>query len=301
MDQITPIAVTDAVLTDTSVAESEAAWAIGTTYALGNVVKRTLDNVHRRWISAQNTNLAHDPATDDGTWWTDDGPTNRWAMFEAALQVQTAAADEIEVELTPGAWADTLAALNISAAAAHVKIEVPGEVDPVLDEDYTLVDCTGITGWWEYFTTPIVRKRDFILQGLPVDVDAVITFTLTAVGETVRCGVLLAGFAIPLGNTQWGSRMGIRDYSLKTDDPFGGITITPRGYRKRATFTVIGENTALDQVVNLLTDARATPTLFIGNNTYGSSCIYGFATDWNVETSLPPDLFLLSLELESLA
>lgn len=42
------------------------AWAIGTTYAAGLIVKGS-DNI--LYLSMAGTNLAHDPTTDTGTWW----------------------------------------------------------------------------------------------------------------------------------------------------------------------------------------------------------------------------------------
>ena len=293
--------ITDSNMTS-SVAETEAAWASGTTYASGAVVRRTVDGVHRRFTSVQNSNTGHDPATDaTGTWWTDEGPTNRWNMFDQAIQTQTTDTDSIEisVELAATSRADTVAVLNVSATAAQVTVEDPVE-GVVYDESFSLVSPSGITDWYAYFYEPIARVRDLVITDVPPYAGATVTVALTESGATVACGALVVGFSKRLGDTQYGAQVGIIDYSRKSADDFGNYVITERAYAKKASFPVMVPRGAVDEVANLLADFRATPALYIGSDQYGATAIWGFYRDWSTVIAYP-DRSLLSIELEGLS
>jgi hypothetical protein len=66
---LAPIAITDAILTSTNVAEAVVtAYAGGTTYALGNLVSVATGTRQDVYKSLQNSNTAHAPASSP-TWW----------------------------------------------------------------------------------------------------------------------------------------------------------------------------------------------------------------------------------------
>jgi len=83
------------------------------------------------------------------------------------------------------------------------------------------------------------------------------------------------------------AKVGIQDYSIKQRDTFGNYTILQRAFNKKADFTVYIENSAVDSVVNLLSDYRATPTVYVGSSSFGSTIIYGFYKDFSVDIAYP--------------
>lgn len=301
MKLIRPVTITDAVLASSNVTESETAWSAATTYALGNVCYEVVDSVHQKFTSKQNSNLNHQPSLDTTeTWWTANGPTNRWEMFDVAIQSQTTRADSIVVQLDLPASerVDTVALLNLAGSAAQVTITDATD-GVVYDQTHSLVSPSGITDWYAYFFEPIARLRDLVLTELPPYAGAVIDVSITETGATVACGVLLVGFSKSLGGARWGAQLGIRDYSVKDEDAFGNLGVVERAYRKRASFSVILPNGFLDELVTLLADYRATPALWVGSGDYAAMAIWGFVKDWSVEVPYP-DRSLCSLEIESL-
>ena len=102
MKVISPVALTTAMLTADSLPENDyPEWAAGTTYAAGQMVIRA--STHRIYQSVKAGNVGHDPATRvDDTWWTDQGPTNRWAMFDQAVGTYTVGTGSITLTLAPG-------------------------------------------------------------------------------------------------------------------------------------------------------------------------------------------------------
>ncbi|HET6972342.1 MAG TPA: hypothetical protein VFH92_14530, partial [Phenylobacterium sp.] len=52
--------ITAAAILSCNVAESEAQWLVGTSYAANAVVRQTVDGVHRRFHSIAGSNVGHD-------------------------------------------------------------------------------------------------------------------------------------------------------------------------------------------------------------------------------------------------
>lgn len=302
MKLVRPLTVTEAVLVSSNVTEPEATWSALTTYGAGAACYELIDGVHQKFTSKAGGNLNHQPSLDTtATYWTANGPTNRWAMFDGAVQTQTTGAESIAVTLdVPSSdRVDTVALLNVSGTSAHVT--VTDAIDGVVyDETVSLVSPSGISDWYGYFFEPIARLGDLVLTELPPYASATIGVTISEAGATVACGACVIGFSKNLGDTQWGGSLGIRDYSAKSEDDFGNLVVVERAYRRRAAFSVMLRMTFVDELMTLLPSYRATPALWIGSGALSSTAIWGFYKDFNVELSLPPDRALCSLELESL-
>jgi hypothetical protein len=300
MKIIRPMTIDDAALFSSNVAENDyAAYNAGTSYSLGTRVIYVVADTH--WIieSLQNGNIGNTPTglTTD-TWWLKVGNTNRWKMFDQAVQSQTENADTIDVEIVADGRADSVALLNVSAASVLVTMTdaIDGEV---FNESYSLVSDSGITDWYAYFFEPIVRLQDLVVTGMPPYANATIEVTLTDTGNTAKCGALVVGLSRELGFTQYGLTLGITDYSVKTQDDFGNYTILERSFRRISDVPVLVQNSLIDQAMILLSSYRATPTVYIGAEEFGSTIIYGFYKDFSI-TIAYVDYSIFNLSLEGL-
>lgn len=293
-----PVAVTSAILTSSNVAETVAAWSLGTVYASGAKVRREIAGIERVCTSAQGTNQNHDPATDDGTWWTIGGPTNRYKMFDGSRGSQTENADSIVVSLTLPGLVNAVAIQNVDADEIRIVQTDPVEGD-VYDETFTMVSNSGITDPWAYSFTPITRIADLTMIELKPYADSTLTVTLSNTGSTARCGELAPAWLRDYGGTRWGAAVAIQDYSVKEADGLGGYDVVERAYARRMTLQVIVETVLVDTLVDDLARLRATRTLFVGDQDFGATALIGFVKDWSVELGL--DVSLLNIEIESLA
>lgn len=286
MKFVKPTPITDAKLISSSVAENDhAAWSDATTYAQGNKV--ILTSTHRIYESVQGGNLNKPPASDDGTWWIDIGPTNRWAMFDSAVGTVTTAAEEITVTLAPGI-ASSLALLDLDGTEVRATmIDGPGG-PTVYDRTITLGDSAIVVDWAGYFFDDIIPRTVAFFDDIPPYSAGRITITVSAV-TTAGCGTLAIGRTIDIGKTRMGARVGIVDYSKKETDIFGVTDILERSYAKRIEAEVYVENTRLDYVTRQLSDVRATPCVWLADNGagYESLVAYGFYKDWGVNISYP--------------
>ncbi len=298
MKVIQPTAVTDANLTSISVDEdSTAAWSGATTYALADRVHRV--STHRVYESVQAGNLNHTPETDDGTWWIDVGPTNAWAAFDGAVgticTVDTSG-DDLVIVIEPGTIG-AVALLECTAQTITVTLESGATEVYSHPEDMLSV---AVTDWYEYFFEPIEYRSELVLLDIPPYADGVLTITISH--ETAAaCGLVAVGKPRYLGDTQYGARAGIIDYSRKTTDEFGYTSITQRSYARRSSVTLFLENRILNNLYRHLGDIRATPCVWVGaeDPIFGPLVLYGFYRDMSVDIAYP-NHSLCNLEIEGL-
>lgn len=299
MKIITPLAITDGMLTAHSIAETDyAPWSGVTAYA---AAARCISAVtHRIYESVADGNLNNDPTSDDGTHWTDVGPTNRWAMFDGAVGSVSEAAASIAVTLTPGQIIDSLALLDVTGAS--VEVEMLDQAGGSVVHAQT-IDITGgaeIDDWWGYFTEPFGDPVPYVaITGLPAYYTGELTVSVTGSG-TVGIGTLVVGRATDLGEVErLGSRVGIVDYSRKATDEFGVTTVTERGYAKRAQVDILVANTRVDAIARALAAVRAIPVIWLSNQGLDALVIYGWIRDWGIVVAYL-DHSELQLEIEGL-
>lgn len=288
-----PATINDAALTASNVSETLSTWSSGTTYALGAQVRR--DSNHRIYESVQAGNLNH--SLDDPAWWSNVGPTNRWAMFDQAVGTQTTGATGINVIIEPTGRVDSLALLNVNAATIHVTVRDDGSA--VFDQVYSMTSGSGVNNWYSYFYEPIIRKTDLIITDIPLISAPEIEIIAADGGGSCSIGALLVGMSRLLGSTSYGAGVGITDYSIKSADEFGNYTITERAFARKGMFRILIDATSSDEIYRILSSYRATPILYIGSNDFLSTAIYGFFRDFNIEIAYPLH-HLCSLEVEGL-
>lgn len=299
MKLVRPAIIDDDTLISSTAAETVPLYSAATTYALDQRVRS--DTTHRQYASAAAGNLNH-PLTDPA-WWTDIGPTNRWAMFDDAVNSQTIGATGLEVVVQPAGRIDTLAMLNIDAGSVRVVISAPksgGGFDLVSDALYSMVSDSGIADWYDYFFEPIVRKSDvLIIDNIPLIAAPKIDVTFDSGGASAGVGVMIVGLSREIGTTGMGAGIGITDYSRKDTDAFGVTTIVPRAFARRGTFPLWIDAPRVDEVFRMLSSVRAEARLYIGADNYTSAAIYGFFRNFNIELAYPTAA-LCTLEIEGL-
>ena len=281
MKIIRPYSVTDTTLTASNVPETDyAAYAAGTTYALGDLVIVVGVNIHKIYESLQAGNTGHTPATAP-TFWLDRGATNRWKMFDTLINSQTELTGNITFTLAITGRINSIALLNVYGAA--VRIVATDVVDGVVfDRTVDMRSNLGIVEWWSYFFEPPEWDSDVVITDLPAYSGMTLTVTITGIGGISKCGACIVGLSKTLGDTQYGASVGIQDYSIKTRDVWGNYSILERAYSNRASFTLNVDNNGIDRLKTILADYRATPILYVGAEGFGSTAVLGFYKDFSI-------------------
>ena len=115
---------------------------------------------------------------------------------------------------------------------------------------------------------------------------AIIEITVTNTGRTAKCGVCTLGQINYLGEgINLGATVGIQDYSRKEKNDFGDYVVVQRNYAKRAKYTMAVLNEQIDALQNLLADLRTTACVWVGDDNYESTMIYGFYKDFDIVIS----------------
>lgn len=299
---IPPLTITDAILTSSNVPETDfQEWLVGDSYDFGEkvMVATGTPDVHRNYeslIVGIGTNTGIDPTVDQlpaptgtgGANWLDLGATNTFAMFDEIVGTQTTNLTSVDVVLTPGEVINAVAVLNVSAATVQVIVDDP--IDGVVFD--RTVDLTsapeGINDWYAYYFTAIETVTDIVFTDLPSFKDATIQVIATETGVTVAVGVLAIGAQVKVGTTNHGTGISIKDFSIKQTDSFGNFVILERAFSKRADYAVTVNTNRVAFVQNFLTSIRATPVVWVGNEDFGSTIIYGYYRDFDIVLSSPP-------------
>lgn len=299
MKIITAEDITDSILTSSSVLEADhAAWSSGTTYALDDYVIVTTPNIHKIYKSKQNSNLNHDPVTDTtATWWSDEGSTNRWKMFNTTVQQQTIKSGGFNVVITPAAIISGLSVVNADCESITVLMVDPVE-GTIWNETYSMISDSGITSWYDYFFTPITRDSDLAVLGLPPYANAVLTVTFTGSGD-VKCGALVIGVARTIGISQYGASFGIMDYSTKSTDSAGNVSILAGSFSDTVDVDVIIETPRFAEVKKILTDARSVPSVWVVEEDTDGLIVYGYFREFSILMT-NPTVSLTTLSIEGL-
>lgn len=272
MEIVRPIAITPAMVT-TNAANADADYNPATNYADG--AKCTHDR--RIWLSLQAANTGHTPgAAGSEAWWSDAGPSNKWAMFDGEVGTVTTRADSLQVTLSPIA-APTVALLNVRAKTAQC-VSTHGATE-VYNKTKSLWDTSLITDWAEYFFSEPEFRTEAIFEGLPNVPGQSVTVTLSAPGATVQCGMCVPGKPFDAGCELMGLKRSGTDYSTVTFDTFGAATIKRRGYARKVSTQTVLPNTEFDRIARRLDQIASTPVLVLsGQPRFDSTVVYGLVS-----------------------
>lgn len=285
MKFITPVAITDAMLTASSLPEDDyPTWGAGTVYAVGErVILTSVHRVYQRLLAGSSPTAPNLDAVN----WVEVGPTNRWAPFDQAVgsSASSGVATTMTYTITPGQVVTALALLDASCDSAAVTVTVGP--DTLYSRTYgpTLSDSS-IGDWYSYFFESIERRGGVIDYGLPAYSEAVITVTLSG-ASPLRLGTMALGRHYQIGTTLAGGRISIIDYSIKTTDEFGRTSLVERAYARRMENTVLVSTLAITAISRRLADVRAIPVIWIGDEMQEATHIYGWCREWAVEMQYP--------------
>lgn len=273
-----PYTIDDAALASSSIAEADyPAWVSGASYAAGaRVIRTTTHKVYERPVAGSSTT----PPEDDVVTWVEISSTNRWRMFDLSVGSASSAASPLTVGLTLGPVNDVVL-LNV--VGTTVTITKPGGA-----QVSKAVPAEAIAG----------EGSPVIFTGLGGSSG---TYTISVVGSgTVSVGSACLGAFISIGSCDYGTSLGITDYSSKAFDTYGSITLVQRDFSRRMSVPVTVASSNLDQTVNILAAVRSTPVIWVGVQSIGSTIIFGYPRDWSFRVD-STNVSSGTINLESLA
>ncbi len=295
MKVLHPIPVTDAVLTASSIPETDyPEWLPATPYTAGQRVIVVADH---KCYEALSDSTGQAPA-ENPTIWLDLGATNRWAAFDKKVGTKSTATTTMSFTLAPG-LINAIGLVGCDAGTVQIVMTDPtyGEV---FNQTYSMSRTISESSYWTYFYEPRGRKTTLIVDDLPTSRAPVVTVTLTVpTGQPVSLGALLVGRMHKYDRAvRTGASVGLKDFSRKGRDGFGNWEIVERTWSRRAEWDFILKNSDMDAYVTRMASLRSTPALFIGGP-YDVTVVYGFYLDTRVVIPYPQHSEC-SIEIEGL-
>ena len=295
MKVIKPVTYTGAMLISTTAANADAEYNAGTSYSTGNRVTY-LETIYESLVGS---NLGNTPSTSP-TQWVEIGPSNKRAMFDSQVSTQTTRATPLAVTVAPGTPFNSLALLNMSGTSVAITVTDGPGGPTVYSQTISLVEDFAVD-WYMYFFEPTSLRSDVVLTDIPPYSAGRISVSLSAGSGDVAIGSMVFGTFYELGGTEYGAGAGIRDYSVKETDEFGVTTFVQRAFSKRMEAQVFVENERLTFLSRILSELRATPSVWIGadDDRFSPLVMFGFYRDFNIDIAYP-EHSLCRLEIEGL-
>ena len=260
-----------------------AAWASGTTYAVGD--ERHLPATHRVYTCVTAGPSATSPDKDPANW-VDTRPTNRWAPFDLYTQLTKAVSTdgdlvyEIASRFSPAIILDGLEGEGVlvevlDAPGGAVVYRYPATGDMRL--------VAGAGGYWDYVYGQRTTITQLLLTNLPMLASAVIRITVRATGSARRAiGLINRGALRQIHGASFGGVL--RDASAtpitytyrpkRADGTFGPTQLRPGA--KQRQWQVIVEDSRADEALRVMDALSNTPAYVIATLAPGFNGLRGF-------------------------
>ncbi len=300
---LVPLAMTDAMLTSSTVTEpaaGETAWVSGGTYAVGDLRIRGTTHQVYKCVQAHTGRTALPEV--DSAYWLAVYATQKWAMFDAYASTQSTATTTLTVVLRPGI-VNAIALINVDAVTATVVLkDAPGGtvVDTrVIDlQEYPL-------DWYDWAFGQIKAKTKLVIDNLMIYADPEITVTLAAsAGVTVKCGLLAFGDYRDLldgaefGGAQYGTTANPTTYSYIKTDEYGNTVIKRRGSASDMRFQVMLPKSNSDAALSAVQNVLDMPAILVasGLSGYSGLTVFGLASGSLTYTSAVHDVLSVDVK-----
>lgn len=96
----------------------------------------------------------------------------------------------------------------------------------------------------------------------------------------VKCGYLSIGVRCDIGTTAYGTALEITDYSHKSRDVFGNMSIVKRDYSNRISYENYADSSHVAQIRRLLSQLRTVPAAYVARDNVEETLVFGFYQDF---------------------
>lgn len=298
---IPPISITDSILYSSNITEPDAndngatAWVSGSAYAVDARVYRTTTHRIYKCIlgitagSAASTALPEVSVYSTSSPWVEEGPTNKWAMFDLLRNTATKSSSGlINIVLKPDQRIDSIALLGL------------------VDVNYVTIIATYNSG-----STYIVMDNEVdvsVKSILKLNVPPFYNVSLNIILQgdgAIECGGCVVGIYKDIGNTQQDVTVDSTNFSTVDRDIYGTASMVQRRSIPRISLQTFVRPEALNMVSEIRDRLNATPAVWSGmnidntHNYYDSLLIVGFYKTFKFSLDNPIGVFV-DLELEEI-
>lgn len=257
---VSPVAEPDPFKVTPDGVVGEVAWVANADIPLN--ARRIRTSTHRvyRYLATGSVGLTP-PESSPATRWFDEGPTNRWAAFDALASTRTVAASPAVWEIAPGA-ANVLEMFGLENVDT-VRLQVYASPGGPLLHDITQSTelFTDSDPHWQLYFQPPAQGRSLSFDGLDIPPAARCVVTVSSHnGAAVGVGLMAFGSYIYLGLPQFGFELAFRNYARETIDDYGN-EVYRKGLKAKdlrgEAWLHVGEANAVSDALEYLLDVGA--------------------------------------------
>lgn len=245
---------------------TETAWSSGTTYPLLATVSGTNGRVYES-LQAGNLNHALPVLPETVTaWWQDIGPTNKWAMFDSASNTQTVWASPLTVVFAPGMRVNTIGITGLSANSITVTATSVLGGGTVYGPKTTDLNIRNVADAYDYAFNAFLTQPSLAYFDIPPYSDIIFTVTISATSGNVKCGSVVVGTYVYLGDVQYGAKGDALNFSTIERDIYGNATLVPRRSVPKINVTLIADSNRVNSIRAARTSTNAIAVFWSGSD-----------------------------------
>jgi hypothetical protein len=282
---VKPVPVLAANLVASNVAEDDHdVWEAGE-YVAGNRV------IYQNRIYEALTTTSEQP--DEGAEaqppsWVFVSATNRFKMFDITVGQGTSNDETIDVSVNPPVVCNAAVLFNVKGNRVKLVVRDSGDY-LVYDRTIDIIDFSNIASYYDYFFADFSSdgQSEIAFLDVPGYFDATFEVLIDGGSGIASCGEMIIGRMEALAVTNFGTSVGIKDYSVKEVDQFGNLKVVQRPFSKRAEYDVTVETNSVGRVSRFFSSIRAMPVVYVGDMERSETIILGYYREFNIIISSP--------------
>lgn len=178
---------------------------------------------------------------------------------------------------------DSMALLNVEGATITVELTDDSTSDVYYSDTRSGLDTSSISNWYEYFKYEPTYLGNFYYTFPRYASGVTMTITITPPADGVsKCSLIMAGTRIQFGDVLFSPEYSLEDYSRKEADENGYVVLGEGRFRDKMDLEMIFPVGRTDFIITQLKKHRATPVIWIVDDSYSNGIIYGFYSDLSV-------------------
>lgn len=295
---LNPIALTPSMFTNNNVPVNDfAAWNAATNYTVGTKVIRTTTNkIYRNLIAGIDATFPESAPTR----WFDEGYVNAYKMIDDLSSSQSVAPNGIVFTINLNQRISSLAFINLVGTSLTITATNAG-AEQIYNKTISL-DASSVSSIYDWFFEPFTQKTDHFEVDFPQTyLNPYITITILNESGNAAIGRFICAKSYKIGTMQYGSSVGIKDYSIKTTDSNNISYLTKKDNAKLMSFKLVLNQSETNRVVKLLRQLLSVPCVFIGvsDDGYEYTIAHGFYQSFKIPLQTP-SVNYCELEIEEL-
>lgn len=272
---IAPISITEAMMISTNIAENDhPEWDAGTTYAAGDRV--IVASVHTVYESVAGSNVGNSPTAVGSTAWVAVMKTRTWRPFDQGLSDSITNSGTIQYLIAPYTLVRGVGLVGAEALYATVRVKTAGGTvlasQTVYLADYSeMVDAISMVTVEPGYREKVPFEDIVCTPGNRVEI------TIGDGTGSPKVSEITMGDVITIATPLSGAEIGIDDYSDFTEDAWGGVTITEKGYRDYTDLPLYVDSGYVSRLRRRLAGLRAKMAFYYitdGTDDFGTT-VYG--------------------------